>query len=559
MSVNSEIIQAVKDEFGEGMVYAVDRKERRIVLTVKRNILKKLCKFLKEKLEFDHLTSIAAVDRSGLVNGMIESRLLYYDDYEMVYHTWSHSKKTLVEIKVAVPKKNPSAPSITDVWSTANWQEREAFDLMGVKFSGHPDLRRILMPEWWKGHPLRKDYEMSPGKWFLSDEDEKEEYVLDNQKPVFPLDQKLAENVKTEQISEMILRIGPVHPGNHGPWLINLKLDGEVIVDLDTQIGYQHRGLEKIAENRTWTQYLPLSDRYCWLTALSNNLSYVLAVEDILDVEAPARAQYLRTIMLELNRLASHLLWLAAMGIDLGNLSGFFYTFREREWMLDLLEMAAGNRMNYNYGRFGGVTFDVDDKFVKKAKTTMKIFRARLQEYIDLYDGSSIFHARTKGVGTITAKAAKDLGVTGPLLRCTGVKADARKDDPYAAYPELDFKIPTRKNGDVYASYEVRMDEMQISSEIIDQALDNLPKGPVQSNLGRIEPVGEAISRIEEPRGEIATYVIGDGNDKPYRVRVRCAEYINVSALGHMSRGYKIADLIAIIGGIDPCLGGMDR
>ncbi len=160
MSVNSEIIQAVKDEFGEGMVYAVDRKERRIVLTVNRDTLKKLCKFLKEKLEFDHLTSIAAVDRSGLVNGMIESRLLYYDDYEMVYHTWSHSKKTLVEIKVAVPKKNPSAPSITDVWSTANWQEREAFDLMGVKFSGHPDLRRILMPEWWKGHPLRKNYEM---------------------------------------------------------------------------------------------------------------------------------------------------------------------------------------------------------------------------------------------------------------------------------------------------------------------------------------------------------------------------------------------------------------
>jgi NADH-quinone oxidoreductase subunit D len=288
-------------------------------------------------------------------------------------------------------------------------------------------------------------------------------------------------------------------------------------------------------------------------------MSYVLAVEDILENEVPPRAQYLRTIMLELNRLASHLLWLAAMGIDLGNLSGFFYPFREREWMLDLLEMASGNRLNYNYGRFGGVLFDVDDKFIKKGKKTMKIFRPRLEEYRDLFDGSKIWHVRTKDVGVLTTKDAKDLGVTGPLLRSTGAKVDARKDDPYAAYPEMDFEIPTQKEGDVYAMYEVRMDEMLISSEIIDQALDNLPSGPVQTDLGRIEPVGEGISRIEEPRGEIATYVIGDGRENPYRLRVRCAEYINVSALAHMSRGYKIADLIAIIGGIDPCLGGIDR
>jgi NADH:ubiquinone oxidoreductase subunit D len=429
---------------------------------------------------------------------------------------------------------------------------------MGVKFSGHPDLRRILMPEWWKGHPLRKDYDMAPGSWFLPEEKE-EEYVLDNQKPVFPLDADLPKKVAEKEISEMVLRIGPVHPGNHGPWLINVKLDGEVVVDIDPQIGYIHRGLEKIAENRTWTQYLPLADRYCWLTALSNNMSYVLAVEDILGVEAPARAEYLRTIMLELNRLASHLLWLAAMGIDLGNLSGFFYPFREREWILDLLEMATGNRMNYNYGRFGGVLFDVDEKFIEKAKKTMDIFRQKLDEYWDFFDGNRIWHVRTKDVGVINSKDAMDLGVTGPVLRSTGVDADTRKDDPYAAYPELDFKIPTRTAGDIYAMYEVRMEEMRISSEIIDQALDNLPKGPFQSELGRIEPVGEGISRIEEPRGEIATYVIGDGRDKPYRLRVRPPEYINVFALAHMARGYKIADLIAIIGGLDPCLGGIDR
>lgn len=559
MTVNQDVIGAVKGQFKEGLIHAVDRKERRIVLKAKKEILRDLCLFLRDKQGFEHLTSIAAVDRSKRVTGMREKQLLYYDDYKVVYHLWSHSRKTSVEIRVALEKDDPTIPTVTDIWSTANWQERESFDLMGIKFEGHPDLRRLLLPEWWKGHPLRKDYETEPGRWFLSESDEKEEYPLDMQKPVFPLDLNLPEKVKEEEVSEMILRIGPVHPGNHGPWLINVKLDGEVIVDLDPQIGYIHRGLEKIAENRTWTQYLPLSDRYCWLTALSNNMSYVLAVEDILDVTPPPRAQYLRTIALELNRLASHLLWLAAMGIDLGNLSGFFYPFREREWVLDLLEYMSGNRLNYNYGRFGGVIFDVDDKFVEKAKKTMKIFRPRLEEYHDLFDGSRIWDVRTKDVGTITAKDAMDLGITGPVLRSTGVASDARKDDPYAAYPEIDFGVITRKNGDVYASYEVRMEEMRVSSEIIDQCLDNLPKGPVQSDLGRIEPVGEGISRVEEPRGEIATYVIGDGRDNPYRVRVRCAEYINVSALGHMSRGYKIADLIAIIGGLDPCLGGIDR
>jgi NADH/F420H2 dehydrogenase subunit C len=558
VSVNQEIIKTLKGEFKEGLIHSVDRKDRRIVLIIKRDILTDICRCLRENLGFDHLMSIAAVDRSGIVTGMREKQLLYYNDFEMVYHIWSYAKKTLIELKTVVPRNSPVVPTLTKIWRSANWQEREAYDLMGVGFEGHPDLRRLLMPTWWEGHPLRKDYEMSLGSWFLSDEDE-EEYPLDNQKPVFPLDLSLPDKVRDKEVSEMVLRIGPVHPGNHGPWLINVKLDGEVIVDIDPQIGYIHRGLEKIAENRTWFQYLPVADRYCWLTALSNNMSYVLAVEDTLDIEAPPRAQYLRTIMLELNRLASHLLWLAAMGIDLGNLSGFFYPFREREWMLDLLEMASGNRLNYNYGRFGGVLFDVDDKFVTKAKKTMEIFSPRLDEYKDLFEGSKIWHVRTKDVGVLTTKDAKDLGVTGPMLRSTGAKVDVRKDDPYAAYPEIDFEIPTRKEGDVYAMYEVRMDEMRISSEIIDQALDNLPQGPFQAELGRIEPVGEGISRIEEPRGEIATYVVGNGGDKPYRMRVKCAEYINVSALAHMSRGYKIADLITIIGGIDPCLGGIDR
>jgi len=558
VSVNNEIIGALKSEFGEDIEHADDVRDRRITINVNKNNLIKTCKFLKNKLEFEHLTSITAVDRSQMVTGTQGTQVLYYNDFQVVYHLWSYQKNVSLALKVILSRNNPAVKTVTKIWKTANWQEREAYDLMGIKFTGHPHLRRILLPDWWEGHPLRKDYTSPEGQWFLKDET-KEEYVLDKQIPVFELEQGIEKKVKKKQVSEMILRLGPVHPGNHGPWLINVKLDGEIIVDVDPQIGYIHRGLEKIAENRNWTQYLPMSDRYCWLTALSNNFSYVLAVEDILDIEAPPRAQYLRTIALELNRLSSHLVWLAAMGIDLGNLSGFFYPFREREWILDLLEIMSGNRLNYNYNRFGGVIFGVDDEFVEKAKTTMKIFRPRLEEYRDFFDGNRIFKVRTKNIGLITPTDGKNLGLTGPYLRCCGVKADNRKDDPYAAYSEIDFDIPTRKEGDVFASYEVRMDEMQISSEIIDQCLDNLPKGEFQSDISLVEPSGEAISRIEDPRGEISTYIIAEGENTPYRLRVRTPEYINVSALGHLTRGYKIADLIAIIGGLDPCLGGIDR
>ncbi|MEE8168552.1 MAG: NADH-quinone oxidoreductase subunit C [Candidatus Hydrothermarchaeales archaeon] len=557
----NEVIDALKMRFKEDILHIYEQREKRIVAAVKKASILDVCRYLKEELDFDHLSTIAAVDRSRLVSGIDhDGSMMYRKDFEVTYHIWSYSRHTIVELKTIIPWNSPKLPSVTPIWRSANWHEREHYDLMGIVFEGHPNLRRILLPQNWKGHPLRKNYKLAESSWFLEkDEAESEGSELDEQVPYFELDDKLADKVKEAQVSEMIVRCGPVHPGIHGPWLINLKLDGEIIVDVDIQIGYIHRGLEKIAENRTYQQYLPVSDRYCWLTAISNNLSYVLAVEDLMDIKPTERAEYIRVIVLELNRLASHLIWLGAMGIDLGNISGLIYPFREREWMLDLLEMASGNRMNYNFGRFGGVLFDLDEKFIKKAKKTMEIFMPRLQEYADFFSGSRIWRARTQGVGELTAKDAKNLGVTGPMLRATGVKADTRKDDPYATYEEIDFEIPTRKDGDAFAMYEVRMEEMRISTEIIDQALDNLPNGPYQEEVGRVEPSGEALSRIEEPRGEIATYLVGDGSDKPYRLKVRAAEFVNISALPHLVRGFKIPDLIAIIGGMDPCLGGIDR
>jgi len=560
LTAEQNIAEELKKKFSQDVILTTIPRAQRIMAVIDKGALLSICRFLRDELDFEHLVSIAAVDRSKMVKGYNESwKPSYYDDFEIAYNLWSYSKKCLITLKAELPKENLEIDSVTGVWRSANWHEREQFDMMGIKFANHPDLRRLLLPFNWKGYPLRKSEPVKPADWFISEED-KEKIELDFQEPVFELDKTLPEKAKGNGVREMIVRFGPVHPGTHGPYLINVKLDGEIIVDLEPRIGYIHRGLEKLAENRTWYQYLPVSDRYCWLTAIFNNLSYTLAVEELLGIKPPERAEYLRVVAMELERLASHLLWIAAMGLDLANLSAFFYPFRERELVLDLLEMMTGNRLNYNFGRFGGVYKDIDEKFIARAKKTMAMLRERIDEYEDLFSGSKIFLVRTKGIGNLKASDAKNLGVTGPMLRSTGVKEDTRKNEPYAAYDKIDFEIPTEKNGDVYSMYAVRMQEMRISTRIIDQALDNLPKGEIRAELpNKIEPSGEAISRIEDARGEIATYIVAAGEDKPYRVRIKTAELINIYALPHMARGYKIADLIAMIGGIDPCLGGIDR
>ena len=560
LTEEQSIVRELEERFGDSIISTDIPRKQRILAEIEKESLLSICRFLKEKLDFDHLVSITGIDRTKMVKGYDENwNLGYYDDFQIAYNIWSYSKRCLITLKTNLPYENPEIESITGIWRSANWHEREQYDMLGIKFRNHVDLRRLLLPDNWKGYPLRKSEPMKPAEWFIK-EGEREKVELDFQKPVFELDRELGKKVKEKGLSEIIVRFGPVHPGTHGLFLLNVKLDGEIIIDIDTRIGYIHRGLEKIAENRTWYQYLPVSDRYCWLTAIFNNLSYVLAVEEILEIKPPERAEYLRVIAMELERLASHLLWFAAIGMDLANLSAFFYPFREREFVLDLLEMMTGNRLNYNFGRFGGVYKDVDDKFVRKAKTTMKLLRARFEEYRDFFEGSRIFLARTKDIGNLKTNDAKNLGVTGPPLRATGAREDTRKNEPYAAYKEIDFEIPYGKNGDVFDMYHVRMEEMRISTEIIDQALDNLPKGKIRAELpNKLEPSGEAVSRIEDARGEIATHVIATGEDKPYRVRVKTAELINISAIPFMARGFKVADLIAIISGIDPCMGGVDR
>jgi len=345
----------------------------------------------------------------------------------------------------------------------------------------------------------------------------------------------------------------------HGLWNLRVKVDGETIVDAEPVVGYLHRGWEKLVENRMYPQIIPLSDRLCYGASMSWSHLYCLTIEELMDVEVPERAEYIRVIVLELQRIASHLMWLAAFGTDLGLLTGFVYAMRERELFLDLLQSVSGARMTYNYMRIGGVRNDLPPNFERDCLRTLDYFEKKLDEYEQIYDGSDIFLMRTQDIGYLKPADAINLGVTGPTLRGSGVKIDIRKHDPYSVYEELDWEICTHPDCDCYARYRVRMDEMRMSCQIIREAFKKMPDGPVRVKVPRHAPKRTAFARVEDPRGEGLMYVIGDGTDKPFRLKVRSPIFVTVSAVPIMLRGYKVADVPAIMGSVDMCLGETDR
>ncbi|MEE9594080.1 MAG: NADH-quinone oxidoreductase subunit C, partial [Candidatus Hydrothermarchaeales archaeon] len=410
-----KVVEAVRKEFPKDVFHGSVVRKKRANFDINKDALIDVCTYLKDELEFDHCSNITAIDRSKLVNGLDpEGNIFYYDDFKVAYHLWSYEKAMLAQLNLTVPRNDPKVKSIARMWRGADWHEREMYDLMGVIFEDHPDLRRIDLPDNWVGHPLRKDYQIQETQWLISEDEKEKDWPLDFVEPKFYYETYYGkeEGYAKGAPKTMSLRIGPQHPGNHGPFLITVKLDGEIIVDSDVRIGYLHRGQEKIAENREYIRFLPNSDRYCWLSSISNQLSYVLGVEEIMGIEVPRRAQFLRVIMLELNRIASHLLWLSALGIDVGALTGFFYPFREREFIYDLLLMATGNRMNYNHSRFGGVFRDIPDTFEERTRTGMEYFDKSMDEYEVFFDTNKIFLARTQGIGNLTAEDAINFGVT---------------------------------------------------------------------------------------------------------------------------------------------------
>jgi len=358
-----------------------------------------------------------------------------------------------------------------------------------------------------------------------------------------------------------IVSMGPQHPSTHGVLRLMLKLDGETVVKLVPVIGYLHRGKEKLAESRTYAMIVPYTDRLDYLSSMYMNLGYVLAVEKLLGVEVPERARYLRTTVAELQRLASHLLWLASLSLDLGAATMFIYPFREREEVLELFEAICGARLTYNYFRFGGVMADVPVGWAERVEKYLVLQEQRLVEYENVLTGNPVFVSRTRGVGCISAADAVNYGLSGPTLRGSGVDFDLRKHDPCDAYDDVEFTVCTAPEGDCFARYRVRMDEMRESIKIVRQCLAKMPEGDVLARLPRVvkPPAGEAYARVEAPRGIFGVFVVSDGSNQPMRVHFRSPSFVNLSALNRMCAGGKLADIVAVLGSIDIVLGEIDR
>jgi len=361
--------------------------------------------------------------------------------------------------------------------------------------------------------------------------------------------------------TELVLNMGPQHPSTHGVLRVILKLDGEKILGTDCVIGYLHRGVEKIAENRTWAQFNPYVDRMDYVASVSNGLGYCLAVEKLLNVEVPPRAQAVRVILTELNRIASHLVWLGTHALDIGAITPVFYCFREREEALNIFEKYCGARLTTHAFRIGGLEYETYEGFEQDVKAFCDMFPPKVDQYEELLTGNRIWVGRLTNVGVLTADECKEYGVTGPLLRAAGVKWDLRKAQPYSGYDKYDFEIPIRHNGDTFDRYMVRMQEMRQSVRIVRQAVESLPEGPILGKVAKvIKPaVGEAYVSIEAPKGELGYYVVSDGSTQPYRVRVRPPSFVNLQALDRMVRGGLVADIVAVIGTLDIVLGEVDR
>jgi NADH-quinone oxidoreductase subunit D len=384
---------------------------------------------------------------------------------------------------------------------------------------------------------------------------------MDREKTPIPIGTTVLTERTGETMEEMYVNMGPQHPSTHGVLRLMLKLDGEVVTDCVPYIGYLHRCHEKIGENRSYQQIVPYTDRLDYLASMCMNFGYVLSVEKLMGVRVPERAEYLRVILAELQRIASHLVWLGTFGLDLGNFTIFIYCFREREMILDLFEAVSGQRLNYSFYRVGGVALDIPNNWVAECRAFLAWFKPRIPEYDALVTDNILFQKRLQGVGAIDPATAVNYGLSGPMIRSCGVMWDLRRNDPYSIYDRFEFQIPVFDTCDAWARFLVRRQEMLESVKIIEQALDQLPSGDVMAKMPKTlkPPVGQVYARTESPRGELGFYIVSDGSPKPYRYRVRSPAYCNLSALHEMLRGSLVADVVAVLGSVDIVLGEIDR
>jgi NADH-quinone oxidoreductase subunit C/D len=505
-------------------------------------------------------------------------------EFTVVYHLTSFSGHCDIRVKVPLMDADPKLPTAIDLWPSANWYERETWDMFGIEFEGHPNLFRIVLPPTWKGHALRKEH---PAR-----ATEMEPFSLDDEQEAFEQDALLFNpeqwgmKRQSDTSEFMFLNLGPNHPSVHGAFRIALQLDGEILVDAVPDIGYHHRGAEKMGERQSWHTFIPYTDRIDYLGGVMNNLPYVMAVEKMAGIEVPERAKTIRVMLAEMFRICSHLLFYGTFAQDVGQLSPIFYMFVERERIFNIIESICGARMHPGWFRIGGVAQDLPNGWEARVRELLEFMPPRLDEYDQMVMNNGIVKRRTQGVGAYSTQQAFDWAVTGPGLRATGLEWDYRKNRPYSGYENFEFDVPIAVNGDCYDRCAVRVEEMRQSLRIIKQCLDNMPAGDYKADhplttpprkektmqdietlinhflsvsWGPVIPPDEATVGIEATKGINSYYLVSDGSTTSYRTRIRTPSFAHLQMIPEISRGFMVADLIAIIASIDFVMADVDR
>jgi NADH-quinone oxidoreductase subunit C/D len=581
MTDDNAILESLQQQFTADVFQQQHTVDEIPTLWLPQDKLIPVIKYLKSAEQpFNLLYDICGIDERDRTG----KERIPAKDFTIVYHLFSFERNAFIRLKVALEGEYPSIPSITSLFKNANWYEREVYDMFGIRFEGHPHLKRILMPLTWKGHPLRKEHparatEIGPFR-LLEGMMEREQEALQFKPEEWGMQRQ------SDDSDFMFLNIGPQHPGTHGVLRIILQLDGEDIVDAVPEIGFHHRGAEKMGERQSWHTYIPYTDRIDYLGGVMNNLAYLLAVEKLAGIEVPDRVKVIRVMLCELFRISSHLVWFGTFAQDVGQLSPVFYMFTDREKIFDIIEAICGGRMHPNWFRIGGVAQDLPKGWDVLVRDFVKYFPPKLREYNNMVLRNSLFKGRTKGIGIYTVEEAIEWGVTGPGLRACGFDWDFRKKRPYSGYEMFDFDIPIAQNGDCYDRAIVRFEEMRQSLRIIEQCLNNMPEGSYKADhplttpplkkftmqdietlithflnvsWGPVMPAGEAMSCIEATKGANSYYLISDGNTSPYRVRVRTPSFPHMQMVPYISKGYTVADLLSILGSVDFVLADIDR
>lgn len=527
------------------------------VLVIQPARLHEVCRFLYDDpaTSMRYLRLLTGIDRPAAPDSGGADHL------EVVYHLWSYEQRAGCQLRVRLDRAEPVVDTVGDIWPVAGWHERETWDLLGITFRGHGNLTRLMMPVDWVGHPLRKDYVRPERYHGLATT--REAVVAEGRLKIVATAMHEAKDVPIE--GYMRLNMGPHHPATHGVINFLLETDGEIIKRATPDVGYLHRGIEKIAEIVGYVGTMPYTDRIDYLGAMFTNHGWALAVEKLMGIEVPPRAEYCRLIASELNRIASHLIATGALAMDLGAFTPFLHWIRERETINDIMERICGARLTYNYMRFGGVSHDIDDVTVDKIQRWLDHFEPMMDEFDRLITGNEIFIRRLAGVAKIEPADAIAYGLVGPNLRASGVSWDTRRDEPYSIYNEFAWDVVTGRAvhgtlGDAFDRYDCRLREMHQSVRILRQALKTMPAGEIRIKAPKIKPApNEVYARVEGPRGECGFYVVSDGTEKPYRARFRTGSFTAMTIIEHLSPGLMIADLVALIGSLDVIAPEIDR